>query len=516
MSSPAAVPCYDNWAEAMKAYEAIEEKEAATGEEQPREVSMVGYVLAMRKLSKKIFFVDLLESSVVENDAPAATAAEGTDGEAEAEAEAPPLVVMGGICAAQRMGTADEILAYRKLCVVTNKVCLTGRFDRNKSGALVVLARTVEVLQTFDSEPDSVGNARILNKISARNNSPAGGGNEVTNAMLFRLQQMITQRGATKVPVGVPGGEWRAALCKVWLKTCEEPNAPAKCTLEGCQLRHAFSDDAERERFGAMRAAARAMPKLDDGHDDEDKACHAARSSLFANFVEETFGAEYLRSGSGVADIAGGVGAISFEFHVKKDIPCTLVDPRPPKLIKYHMRYLRQKAKAARRATEGAEEEAPQETADDEASPDVFDLSEEDESERDGSDAAAAAAERAANPVGVTFPHRQMMFDEEAAREHAFLRDASLYVGMHPDQATCPIVSTALSLNKPFCVVPCCVFPSLFPDRRTSDGEEVSTYPQYIRYLQERNPHVRTAYLPFKGRNCVVYMLPEDCAPVAA
>jgi len=45
-----------------------------------------------------------------------------------------------------------------------------------------------------------------------------------------------------------------------------------------------------------------------------------------------------------------------------------------------------------------------------------------------------------------------------------------LAVGMHPDQATEPIIDAALALGKPFAVVPCCVFPDLFPHRRTRTG----------------------------------------------
>lgn len=36
---------------------------------------------------------------------------------------------------------------------------------------------------------------------------------------------------------------------------------------------------------------------------------------------------------------------------------------------------------------------------------------------------------------------------------------------MHADQATEPLVDWALALNKPFAVLPCCVFPNLFPAR---------------------------------------------------
>ena len=75
-------------------------------------------------------------------------------------------------------------------------------------------------------------------------------------------------------------------------------------------------------------------------------------------------------------------------------------------------------------------------------------------------------------------------------------------VGMHPDQvpqfslsnsnerilvndlascsyqATDPIVDTALKAQKPFAVVPCCVFPKMFSARRLQNGSTVRSYEQ--------------------------------------
>ena len=43
-----------------------------------------------------------------------------------------------------------------------------------------------------------------------------------------------------------------------------------------------------------------------------------------------------------------------------------------------------------------------------------------------------------------------------------------------------------------------------------ASGEEVSTYEQLLRYLQQKAPGVRSAYLPFIGRNVVLYWDPMD------
>ena len=46
------------------------------------------------------------------------------------------------------------------------------------------------------------------------------------------------------------------------------------------------------------------------------------------------------------------------------------------------------------------------------------------------------------------------------------VRHCLALVGMHPDEATEAIVDAALALQRPFAVLPCCVLPQLFPDRR--------------------------------------------------
>ena len=86
----------------------------------------------------------------------------------------------------------------------------------------------------------------------------------------------------------------------------------------------------------------------------------------------------------------------------------------------------------------------------------------------------------------------------------AAIRACDVLVGMHPDQATEPIVDAALRLNKPFAVVPCCVFPDAFPERAL-DGAPVRSYAQFLDYLRAKDPGIETAYLPFQGRSRVLY-----------
>lgn len=92
---------------------------------------------------------------------------------------------------------------------------------------------------------------------------------------------------------------------------------------------------------------------------------------------------------------------------------------------------------------------------------------------------------------------------------------------MHPDEATEPIVDVATKLNKPFAIVPCCVFPTLFPDRVLRDGTkvilqevhlelitaEVVSTAQFCDYLVEKiGARAQIDYLEISGRNKVIFI----------
>ena len=127
---------------------------------------------------------------------------------------------------------------------------------------------------------------------------------------------------------------------------------------------------------------------------------------------------------------------------------------------------------------------------------------------------ARAKAEELAPPG-----HHQPAPDAPAASKTAaaaadLLLRAQLVVGFHPDQATEASIDLALLLALPFVVCPCCVFPSVFTDRRLH-GRRVSSFQDFVSYLKLKHPKIRTAELPFNSggglvRNTVLYMLPED------
>ena len=97
----------------------------------------------------------------------------------------------------------------------------------------------------------------------------------------------------------------------------------------------------------------------------------------------------------------------------------------------------------------------------------------------------------------------------------ALVQDASLLVGMHPDEATDAILDVALAFRKPFAIVPCCVFGQKFPDRRLPDGSPVLSYEDLVQYLKAKHPRIQSEFLPFDGRNLALFMTPEDAAIAA-
>jgi hypothetical protein len=83
---------------------------------------------------------------------------------------------------------------------------------------------------------------------------------------------------------------------------------------------------------------------------------------------------------------------------------------------------------------------------------------------------------------------------------------SALLVGMHPDEATEPIVDAAIRHGKPFAVLPCCVFPTAFPCRRLASDDPVVTYADFLVYLQQKDPcTIEFGRIPVEGRSCVVF-----------
>jgi 16S rRNA G966 N2-methylase RsmD len=223
--------------------------------------------------------------------------------------------------------------------------------------------------------------------------------------------------------------------------------------------------------------------------------------------IVSTFGQAALRNlGKSVIDIAGGNGGVSFELSVRYGIEATLVEPREAKLSSMERRRMKRICKwREREANEPSYERLQHD-------PLMQLLSRETLAVKDD----GVMLERVlqcceSDQQTLPFQHVQLDFpltfnigdvDEELLQ---LLRSSALLIGMHSDQVTESIVDAALALNLSFAVVPCCVFPHLFPHRKKPDGSTVTSTQGFIEYLQEKHPSITKCYLPFNGQNVVLY-----------
>ncbi len=172
------------------------------------------------------------------------------------------------------------------------------------------------------------------------------------------------------------------------------------------------------------------------------------RHRHFAKWLIDIFGMQVLNQGSGVLDVAGGNGKLSSALQKLGVTSCTIIDPKP--LISSH--------------------------------------------------------------EGVLVLAEPLYGDGSALTDDSFpyaerIRNCSVIVGLHPDEATEAIIDMAIRLGKPFAVSPCCVMTKLFPHRRhAKTGDPVRTVWALCRYLLEKSPSsFQVDFLPFAGRNKVIY-----------
>jgi len=218
-------------------------------------------------------------------------------------------------------------------------------------------------------------------------------------------------------------------------------------------LGHRVAPLSEEEIFNAPDDPA--MHKVDKGE----------RAVVFAAWLLETFGATQLSSGSGIVDVAAGKGHLSAELlkQYNRAGQSTRQQPQPPT------------TQAAPLRVTLVEPE-----------------------QRTGMPASLLDP-----TVATVFTE---CFNESFASSHSkLLQHASLLVGLHPDQATEAIVDVALALGVPFAVVPCCVFPKLFPQRRLPSGQRVKSCGGFLRHLRGKHVDIETALLGFEGKNRVLY-----------
>jgi len=257
-------------------------------------------------------------------------------------------------------------------------------------------------------------------------------------------------------------------LCNQW-SAGRMRQGRASCGDPACNFRHYFLDEAEEKRAACideMRQRDRSLAEQEKKIYEEvgdlshgDKVAKSQRAKRFASWLLAQYGQENLRDGYGVLDVAGGQGDLSWTLSVDSGVPCTLVDPglrRGGELKSWQRRALRKRGETG-------------------------------------------------------FAHLPVYFDEanfasDEAPYSAVLNNASLVVGLHPDEATEAIVDLALAANRKFAIVPCCVFAHKFSHRKLPSGEPVRTLNQFCEYLRAKDSRIREALLDFEGRNKVLYV----------
>lgn len=84
-----------------------------------------------------------------------------------------------------------------------------------------------------------------------------------------------------------------------------------------------------------------------------------------------------------------------------------------------------------------------------------------------------------------------------------------MLVGMHPDEATDIIIHEAIVRNVPFCVVPCCVLPTVTEYHGNNDRSDMGAYRSWIahlkRYATKNGYTVQETLLPIHGKNIALF-----------
>jgi hypothetical protein len=234
--------------------------------------------------------------------------------------------------------------------------------------------------------------------------------------------------------------------------------------------------------------------------------------SSFTSTAEEKATAEAVaESNMHVLDIAGGKGELSARLALCHSLRVIMIDPRPADISSVYLHSVVPKLpKKWQHSLEERLEQTPtfiEDELDKRFSQLVthFSVASSDDICSDG------------DGVDCTPPNEGMLFEDEAVEKA--VRNASLIIGLHADGATEAIVDAALYYNKPFVIVPCCVFPNLFRNRfiyvkdddddvnNCSEKKKVAvrTHEQFCQYLLDKDDRFRQEALPFEGRNVAIW-----------
>jgi hypothetical protein len=211
---------------------------------------------------------------------------------------------------------------------------------------------------------------------------------------------------------------------------------------------------------------------------------------------------EQLNSGTGVLDIAGGGGHVSLAFSLC-GIQSTIIDPRdtcgilPKRDRKHYRRLLKKKSHATvpfqiHRAWFGGK--------------------------MNGADSDFSGGNDNDSIPTCGIISSNSMDTEDTNNLPSIMKNPSLIVAMHPDEATESVVDWAILHKKPFFVVPCCVFSRLFPNRTipilsndNNGGGDVTqfklveTTDDFIQYFMNKYTYIKMSTLKMDGANRCIY-----------
>jgi len=222
-------------------------------------------------------------------------------------------------------------------------------------------------------------------------------------------------------------------------------------------LKYNGESNSNHAKLSKQSKDTKTIEQTQDSSSHGDKKHKGLRAKIFASFLIDRFGPEFFQKGH-VLDIAGGKGQLSLELSLQSQSQCTIIDPliRGKKdTQQFHSRDIKriQRAKGV-----------------------------------------------VPNHVAKCFVLNDECLD--------LVRKSTCIVGLHPDECTEDILDAAIELNKPAAIIPCCVFASLFPDRKLKNGATVCSYDQFLEYLMGKDERIQRFSLPFEGKNEVLVFYP--------
>jgi hypothetical protein len=218
------------------------------------------------------------------------------------------------------------------------------------------------------------------------------------------------------------------------------------------------------------------------------------RGGILAAWAMEKFGLE--PGQHSLLDIAGGSGQLAFQLSVRRGFNVTVVDPRELRLSPDQQRTLHYHRTTGLRVLPGERNRSLP----------VWDYG-----HHFGEPIMATERNTTHERTfwvggGAQVRHLQLYLDPQfPSHQPVTWKDCSVVLGMHPDEATEDLVDLALAHDKPFAVVPCCVFWKRDPHRTTPGGKPVRTWEQLCDYLEAKDGRIQRETLPFPGRNIVLY-----------